>query len=173
VRPSVILRPLPGFPTLYPAVPPSPQEIGCLSALANRSYAYNLARFHPSGRPWSAMRTSSLLQPRGAPRNIADSSAKHLNTISKGNVFNSPNLSGQIHRESCRVHFVRNMQPDKARARNAVEGQVARSFVFSCPSCFRCARHASGRRRVRGRFPRKPKEQMVGAIGFEPMTSTV
>jgi hypothetical protein len=53
VRPSVIPRPLPGFPRPYPAVPPSPQERGCLSAFANRSYAYNLARFSRSGKRWS------------------------------------------------------------------------------------------------------------------------
>ncbi len=50
----------------------------------------------------------------GRPRNIVDSSAKRLNTISKGHVFNSPNLFGQIHRESGRVHFVRNTRPNKA-----------------------------------------------------------
>jgi hypothetical protein len=53
-RPSVIVRPLPDFPRLYPAVPPSPQGRGCLAALANRSYAYNVARFSCSGK-----RTSS------------------------------------------------------------------------------------------------------------------
>jgi hypothetical protein len=35
-------------------------------------------------------------------------------------------------------------------------------FVFSCPSCFRCARHASARRTNVGRFPRKPKETNGG-----------
>src|SRR5580704_360126 len=109
------------------------------------------------------MRTSSLLQPRGASGNIVDSSAKHLNTISKGNVFNSPNLFGQIHRESGRVHFVRNMQsPIEPVLATPFRDEWRGDFVFSCPSCFGSARHASGRRCVRGRFPRKPKEKNGG-----------
>ena len=108
------------------------------------------------------MRTSPLLRPRGAPevswtvpRNASPrfrrgtfSTRRTCSVKSTGRVVES------ILFETC--------SPIKPVLATPFRDEWRGDFVFSCPSCFRCARHASGRRRVRSRFPRKPKETNGG-----------
>jgi hypothetical protein len=65
------------------------------------------------------------------PRNIVDSSAKRLNTISKGTFSTSANLFGQIHRESGRVHFVHTCSPIEPVLATPFRDEWRGDFVFS------------------------------------------
>src|ERR1700677_522221 len=108
------------------------------------------------------MRTSSLLQPRGAPE-ISWTVPRNASTRSRRGTFST--------RRTCSVKstgrvvesiLFETCSPIKPVLATPLRDERRGDFVFSCPSCFRCARHASGRRRVRSRFPRKPKETNGG-----------
>src|ERR1700687_4610890 len=119
------------------------------------------------------MGTSSLLQPRGAtetswtvPQNASTRSQRgNPSTRRTCSVKSTGRVVESILFETC--------SPIKPVLATPFRDEWRGDFVFSCPSCFRCLDTHQGTGAYGADFPASPRKKMVGAIGFEPMTSTV